>query len=540
MLPSGPLKNRSPGCKRCKEVAMTPHNVSSPADVHHSAIDHAPQPSGHHTPAGGSSNAGSSRGRIVFGVVVGVGLVVGAGVFLNIIPTPWKVSAAAPPAKKEAALSVELVPGSPYTIAVPEDVRRSLGIRKGDKDVSFVAQVPTQTQTLVLPGSTALDPTKLMRVRARFAPAEVVEIGSVTIREANSPDGQSHKRELRPGDKVEKGQLLGVFYSVDVGSKKNDLVDALLQLKLDQQILDRAEKVTGAVSEVFLLNARRNVESDRNAIARALSNLKTWNVPDEDIQAVYKEAEAISGRKGERDKKVEADWPRVKLLAPADGTIVERNVTAHETVVDNTVNLFQIADVDRLLVIANAPEDELPTLQALAGKDRRWNVRTVGAEGAKCLDGSIDEIGYLIDPNQHTAILKGTIENPGGALRAGQFVSASIQIPKPTGVVEVPIDALIEDGQQSLVFVQPDPKKAEYTLRRVVVKRRFDEYAYVASTIDDALPPPTAEEKEIGVLPREPLRRGEAVLVSGGLELKVALQDLMAKNAKPAKELAKH
>ena len=47
------------------------------------------------------------------------------------------------------------------------------------------------------------------------------------------------------------------------------------------------------------------------------------------------------------------------MRAPFDGVIVERNVHVDEMVVDNTVNLFQIADVNRLLVIANCPEDAL-------------------------------------------------------------------------------------------------------------------------------------------------------------------------------------
>ena len=82
---------------------------------------------------------------------------------------------------------------------------------------------------------------------------------------------------------------------------------------------------------------------------------------------------------------------------------------------DNTVNLFQIADVSRLLVIANCPEDALPALEALDRNERRWTVRTVGAASAAGLPGTIDEIGYLIDPNQHTAVIKGYVENPGQA-----------------------------------------------------------------------------------------------------------------------------
>ncbi len=57
-------------------------------------------------------------------------------------------------------------------------------------------------------------------------------------------------------------------------------------------------------------------------------------------------------------------------------------------VVDNTVNLFQIADVSRLLVIANCPEDDLPTLEALRQRQRRWTVRTVGTKSSTGLSGN--------------------------------------------------------------------------------------------------------------------------------------------------------
>jgi cobalt-zinc-cadmium efflux system membrane fusion protein len=459
------------------------------------------------------------------------------------VPNPWKATAAPVQPKTEAMAGVEVVPGIPHTLRVPEEVRRSLGIRAGNKETDYLANLPTKMPPLVLPGSTALDPTHLMRIRARFAPAEVVEIGKVA--EDNSPDSQPPLRELRPGDQVKKGQLLAVLYSVDVASKKNDLVDALVQLKLDQEILERAEKVNGSLPDVFILSARRNVESDRNAIARAISSLKVWNIPEKDIQAVHKEADEILKRKGQRDKTVEAVWPRVEILAPDSGTIVERNVALHEMVVDNTVNLFQIAQVERLTVIANIPEDDLPILQGLDAMHRRWTVKPAGApekNGKLEISGLIEEIGYIIDPNQHTAIIKGTIANPGGKLRAGQFVTVTITIPPPTDVVEVPVGALIEDGQQSFVFVQPDKDKPEYSLCRVVVKQRFDktayvqtDHCYVRTEIADGKPL-TDEEKELGMLPREPLWKGSRILVAGGLELKHALMDLESQNAKSGPE----
>jgi membrane fusion protein, heavy metal efflux system len=440
------------------------------------------------------------------------------------------------------ALGISLVKDKPHTLEVPADVRTILGIRKGNQDLLAVADPPSAMRPLVLSGSTALDPTRLARIRARFAPCRVVQIGQV--QESSPKTGQTEHRELRWGDRVSKGDILGVFYSVDVGSKKNDLLDALVQLDLDQRILDAAEKHPEAVSEVFMLTQIRAVQGDRNAINRALNNLEVWDIPQEEIDALHDEAKKIAadkngwyktreGRwvKGEKQKadpgkREENPWGKVTLRAPFDGVIVERNLHEKEMVVDNTVNLFQIADVNRLLVIANAPEDDLPTLEALNPEQRHWIIRTIGATSAAGLPGTIDEIGYLIDPNQHTAVIKGYVDNPGQHLRAGQYVSVTIQIPPPTGVVEIPIDALVDDGKQSLVFVQTDTAKSQYTMRRVQVTHRFDQKVFVRSTPIPKVEQLTAPEAEEGLLPKEPLRPGERVLQSGAGELKAALLNL--------------
>ena len=209
-------------------------------------------------------------------------------------------------------------------------------------------------------------------------------------------------------------------------------------------------------------------------------------------------------------------------------------------VVDNTVNLFQIADVSRLLVLANCPEDSVPTLEALSRNDRRWTVQTVGATATAGLSGTIDEIGYVIDPNQHTAIIKGYVDNPGGQIRAGQYVAATVQIPPPAGVVEIAVNALVDDGRQSLVFVQPDPGKHQFTMRRVHVTHRFDHTVFVRSTEFAKKEQLTALESEEGLLPKEPIRPGDRVLLAGSVELKRVVLDLESRpQQKPTDLLAK-
>jgi cobalt-zinc-cadmium efflux system membrane fusion protein len=451
--------------------------------------------------------------------------------------------------------AISLVAGSAHTLKVPEEVCITLGIRRGNRDSVAVVQSPKTMRPLVLPGSIRFDPTRLDRIRARFAPARLIKLAQV--HDGSPRTGFTDYRDLRPGDAVMKGDLLGVFYSLDVGTRKNDLLDSLVQLELDQKILDEAQNHREAVPPVFLLSYERAVQGDRNAISRSLNNLKLWDIPQDEIDALHAEAQKIcadkdawmktpEGRYVKRDKQAaganvlahqdsENPWGKVTLRADRDGVVVESNVVPGEMVVDNKVNLFTIADVSRLEVIASCPEDDLPALEGLDRTQRKWVVRTVGAPATTGLKGTIDEIGYLIDPNQHTAVIKGYVENPGQRIRAGQYISATVDIPPPGDVVEVPTDALLEDGLQSVVFVQPDAAVHQFTMRRVQVTQRFDRSVFVRSSAIPKEEQLTAREADEGLPPTEALRPGDRVLLSGSVELKGALLELESRaQAKPS------
>src|SRR5262249_50049340 len=145
----------------------------------------------------------------------------------------------------------------------------------------------------------------------------------------------------------------------------------------------------------------------------------------------FDEAEQIGKRSGKRDKDRERQWARSELIAPRDGTIVERNVGIGEFVADNTINLFTIADVDRMLILANPPEEQLPALLARLHVSRNWTVQVVGFPP---MEARIEDVSFILDPNQHTGVVKGYLDNPGHKIRAGQFVTASVSVPPPEGV----------------------------------------------------------------------------------------------------------
>ena len=189
--------------------------------------------------------------------------------------------------------------------------------------------------------------------------------------------------------------------------------------------------------------------------------------------------------------------------------------------VDVGQDLFKIADMTHLIVWAYAYEQDLPTLHALQG-DRQapipWAVKvTADPSDPNGADRDVSskeayEVGPIIDPNQHTALVIGKAENPDRVFKAGQFVTASIPVPTRPDLVEVPAGAIDESGDvnESVVFVQPDPKTPQYTMKRVQVVQRLQGRVYVRS-------------KAPGF---DSLSDGEIVVTEGVLILKSTLEDL--------------
>jgi cobalt-zinc-cadmium efflux system membrane fusion protein len=515
------------------EGAMQPSNANRPdtaaAPLPSNGPPQAPLPVTPLAPAAPVAHVLGERLRSTIVVLVALTVLVGFVAYVMGL-IPGMTAAQEPLIKKEAAPRIDLVPGQKHTVAIPEDVRASLGISKGGVDQLATAQAPTEARPLILSGSTALDPTLLYRVRVRFTPAEVKEIGQTE----ETGEGPTKWRELRSGDVVRAGQRLGLFYSIDVGNMKSNLMDALLQLKLDQKVLDASQTAydKGALPYLDYMAAYRAVEGDYSTIKRTENTLRGWYIPEEDIEAVRKEAEEIYKQGGKRDRSDKYlqeqlhRWARVELTVPKEfdgGTIVERNLAVRETVMDPTINLFQIAKVDQLVVFANAPEEELPRLKRLPTDKRRWTIRTAGAEEG--IAGRIDDISYIIDPAQHNAVVKGHIPNEGGRLVGGQYVTAAIKLPPPPDVVEIPSNALADEGKQAGVFVQIKP--GVYTFRRVEVVQRFDNSVYVRSHFpnDKDEQDLTPAEQDEGLLPRHTLKPGEKVITAGVLELKKELED---------------
>jgi cobalt-zinc-cadmium efflux system membrane fusion protein len=462
---------------------------------------------------------------LVVGSVVTAGLVLAAFKYSHEIMEFVKPAAAAA-APVNPSLGAKPVEGDPNGLALSPEVVKQL------KLATAPVRRADATRPLVLSGSINYDPDFLARARSRFQ-GEVVYISPVPVAGLS---GRTEERALTFGDHVEKNQLLAVIWCKDLGEKKGALADALNKLWVDQAQLKRLQAAKNDIAPVSIIAQEAIVRADRGAVLTAERTLETWKVPKDEIEAVKKEAENIYELRKqddfEKSKEVGKDWPRVEVRSGISGTIVEKNIALGD-IVDPTASpdLFKVADLTKIAVWAHVYEEDLHTLRKLREQLKGpipWTVLTTEGSSAAVKSVFLEMLSPSIDPNQHTALAIGRVDNNDGRLKVGQFVTATVQLEVPPNTVAVSTSALVEDGDESVVFVQPDPDKPRYSLRRVLVARRMGHLAYVRTDL-------TESEKKSGF---QELQVDELVVTQRALELKAGLEDLQEK-AKSGKDTGK-
>lgn len=446
---------------------------------------------------------------VVAGTVVVAGLVV-------LQPwSPWTrrtrasdaTAVESPPVKPP----VVLVDANNETISIEPELIGSMGLTFG-----VVSPAPA-TRPLRMNGQLALDPGRLVHVQSRF-PGEVVSV---------HPD-PAIGRVPQVGDRVKKGQILAEIWSKEVGEKKSDLVDAISNLFLHESILDKLRKLQdGAVPLRTVEEMRRTYEADLITVTRLRRTLRSWRISEEELREIDAEArrlheaalhprEPSQGVPEVADPARELRWAEIDVIAPTDGIILEKNMTVGDTI-DPSFDLFKIADLSRMRVMAYVFEEDLPRLLSLPMDLRTWQVEWHTGQTDGEVAAEIDVIGHVVDPNQHTAVVSGWIENPKQSLRVGQFISATVEIPAEKNAVVVPTSAIIDQGTRAYVLVADNVEGTRLSRRKVKVLRRSGDLVWL-----------TRESGGAGESGRvKALEPGERIVTSGTVELHSRLVQLL-------------
>jgi len=237
----------------------------------------------------------------------------------------------------------------------------------------------------------------------------------------------------RLGDEVKKGQLLMRVQSADISGAFSDYRKALADEVLAGAQFDRAQLLydKGAVAKKDLEVAQDTLDKAKVDVQTAAEHLRVLGVDSNHPSAI------------------------VDIFAPVSGVIIEQNVTAAAGVktLDNSPNLFTIADLTEIWIICDVYENDLANVRLGEFADVRLN-----AYPGRVFQGRISNIGPILDPNIRTAKVRLEMHNPG-LMRIGMFVSATFHGLTKEKRAAVPASAVLHLHDRDWVYVPAGAQK---------------------------------------------------------------------------------
>ncbi len=288
---------------------------------------------------------------------------------------------------------------------------------------------------------------KLATVETRDLPVQLTANGAVnpdvtrTIHVTSLGSGRVMDLKVRLGDFVNKGQALLVISSPDLGSANGDYQKARADEELSRKALERAQLLysRGALAEKDLQLAQ-----------------DTEDKAKVDLQTAEQRVRVLGGDPAHPS-------PLIELRAPVAGTIVEQNVAGFEGVksLDNSPNLFTIADLSQVWVVCDVYENDLGEVH-VGDPAEVW----LNAFPDRVLRGKINDISRVLDPNTRSAKVRIVLLNRDGSLRPGMYAVATFHSRKVQPRTVVPATAIMRLQDKDWVF----RKEGTQRFRRIPVR----------------------------------------------------------------------
>jgi len=309
---------------------------------------------------------------------------------------------------------------------------------------------PSKQGITVDPNLLTIDHPELfqtVKVESRDLPTELNANGTVqpdvnkTIRVTSLGSGRVVDLKVRLGDYVKKGQELLVISSPDLASAMGDYQKASADEALARKALDRAQLLysRGAL-------AQKDLEVAENADAKAKSDQKT----------AESRLRVLGGDPAHPSTMIE-------LRAPVAGTIVEQNVAGFEGIksLDNTPNLFTIADLSNVWVVCDVYENDIGEVRIGDPAEVHLN-----AFPDRVFKGSVSDVSRVLDPNTRSAKVRIVLANRDGAFRPGMFAVATFRSRQQKPHLVVPATAIMRLQDKDWIF----RKESANSFRRLQVQ----------------------------------------------------------------------
>jgi membrane fusion protein, heavy metal efflux system len=295
---------------------------------------------------------------------------------------------------------------------------------------------PTKAEVTLDPNLYSIDHPELfnlVRVEARDLPTVLRANGTVTpdvnrtIHVTSQGSGRVVDLRVRLGDSVKKGQDLLSIYSADLAGAFSDYQKAMADERLAKKSLERAQLLNshGALAEKDLQQAEDAEEKAKL-----------------DVQNTEQHVRILGGDPAHPGS-------LIQLRAPISGTIVEQSVSGFEGIksLDNSPNLFTIADLTEVWVVCDVYENDLGQVRLGDAAEIRLN-----AYPDKVYEGKVADISRVLDPNLRSAKVRIVLPNPDAALEPNMYAVATFRSRKTQLRLVVPSAAIMRLQDKDWVF----------------------------------------------------------------------------------------
>ena len=262
-----------------------------------------------------------------------------------------------------------------------------------------------------------------------------------------------------PGDKVEKGAVLGTLNHPDF-------------ITLQQQYIEAKSKVDYTRNE-FKRQGELTVEN-----AASIKKMQKAKADYQTNEALYKSLKAQLEMLGVNTQELEKGEfvKEFKILSPISGVVSELNANQGKFISSES-SIYEIINSKKLTINLNVFEKDLSKIKV--GQKIKFNI----LNSENHFVTKVIRIGIKIDESTKTTLVQSVVDNKNYTLKPGAYVNASININEKSSYI-LPYDAIINLNEESYVFIKTDT-----SFKRIKVQKGIerDDFCEILNTNEELI-----------------------------------------------------
>jgi len=264
------------------------------------------------------------------------------------------------------------------------------------------------------------------------------------------------------GQVVKQGQVLATVNSTELAQNQLDYIKALQQINLQAKAVDRAKVLLEAdvISAAELQRREAELSGAKADLVAARNQLLVLGMSNSSISKLSHSAQMDTFS---------------HVTARLAGTVISRKINVGQ-VVQPADELFVVADLSRVMAVAEVPERQIDLIEVGQEVDIE-----VPALNGKPIKGKLIYVADVVNPQTRTVTVRSEIKNFDREIKPEMLVSMLVQS-KPVSRLSVPVQAVVRENDKDHVFVKVAPNK--YRLREVVIGDDFQGMVAVLNGIE--------------------------------------------------------